>query len=256
MKGADMRAAKVLTVRDGDLPLRAVLQRPDRRRGPLVIVLHGFSSDMTRPHTLAACEAMREAGFATLRADLYGHGGSGGAFRDHTIPKWVSNILALLAFAEGLDFVTEIWLSGHSQGGLTAMLAAAMERDVIKGLIALSPASMIPEGARKGQLLGIHFDPVHIPEEIPAWNNQTLGNHYIRVAQTIYVDEYIQRYDGPVLLVHGDADGAVLPACSIDAAKKYKNAQLVLIPNDGHCYENHLDLAVEAVKNWMEKRAR
>ena len=243
---------------DDGIALRAQLDMPkfSPDRCPLVIILHGFTGHMEERHLTAVSSMLNEIGFATLRADLYGHGQSGGEFRNHTLHKWLSNVMALVDYAKALPFASDLYLCGHSQGGLTAMLAAAMERDVIKGLIALSPASMIPEGARKGQLLGIHFDPVHIPEEIPAWNNQTLGNHYIRVAQTIYVDEYIQRYDGPVLLVHGDADGAVPPACSIDAAKKYKNAQLVLIPNDGHCYENHLDLAVEAVKNWMENRAR
>ena len=242
---------------DDGIALRAQLDMPkfSSDRCPLVIILHGFTGHMEERHLTAVSSMLNEIGFATLRADLYGHGQSGGEFRNHTLHKWLSNVMALVDYAKALPFASDLYLCGHSQGGLTAMLAAAMERDVIKGLIALSPASMIPEGARKGQLLGIHFDPVHIPEEIPAWNNQTLGNHYIRVAQTIYVDEYIQRYDGPVLLVHGDADGAVPPACSIDAAKKYKNAQLVLIPNDGHCYENHLDLAVEAVKNWMENRA-
>ena len=243
---------------DDGIALRTQLDMPkfSPDRCPLVIILHGFTGHMEERHLTAVSSMLNEIGFATLRADLYGHGQSGGEFRNHTLHKWLSNVMALVDYAKALPFASDLYLCGHSQGGLTAMLAAAMERDVIKGLIALSPASMIPEGARKGQLLGIHFDPVHIPEEIPAWNNQTLGNHYIRVAQTIYVDEYIQRYDGPVLLVHGDADGAVPPACSIDAAKKYKNAQLVLIPNDGHCYENHLDLAVEAVKNWMENRAR
>ncbi|MBQ6255858.1 MAG: feruloyl esterase, partial [Clostridia bacterium] len=84
----------------------------------------------------------------------------------------------------------------------------------------------------------------------------TLGGNYIRVAQSIRVEEYIPRYEGSVLLVHGDADGAVPVQCSIDAAKQYKNAELAIIAGDGHCYENHLDQAVKAVRGWMEKQIR
>ena len=38
------------------------------------------------------------------------------------------------------------------------------QHDAIQGIIPLSPAWMIPEGARKGPLLGQTFDPDHIPE--------------------------------------------------------------------------------------------
>lgn len=76
-----------LSIMDDGIELRAILERPDQERRPLVIVLHGFTSSKDRAHTVAACEAMREAGFATLRFDLYGHGESGGEFRNHTLYK-------------------------------------------------------------------------------------------------------------------------------------------------------------------------
>lgn len=46
---------------------------------PEGIVFHGFAGSKDRSHTVAACEAAREAGFAALRLNLYGHGESGGA---------------------------------------------------------------------------------------------------------------------------------------------------------------------------------
>ena len=67
-----------VTVMDDGIRLSGTLERPDAGRCPLVIVLHGFTSSKDKPHTVAACRAMREAGFATLRFDLYGHGESGG----------------------------------------------------------------------------------------------------------------------------------------------------------------------------------
>lgn len=119
---------------DHGVRLVGVLERAAAEPGPLVTVLHGFTSSKDRTHTVAACEAMRGAGFATLRFDLYGHGESGGEFCAHTLDKWISNTQAMIDYAEGLDFVTEIWLSGHSQGGLTAALAAGKEPERVKGL--------------------------------------------------------------------------------------------------------------------------
>ena len=104
--------------------------------------------------TVAACEAMREAGFATLRFDLYGHGESGGEFRNHTLYKWISNTLAVLDYARSLNFVTDIYLSGHSQGGLVATLVSGMYPDLIKGLILRAPAFMIPPLCPTGQPAG------------------------------------------------------------------------------------------------------
>ena len=163
-----------ITVLDHGVRLVGILERAAEKPGPLVIVLHGFTSSKDRTHTVAACEAMREAGFATLRFDLYGHGESGGEFRAHTLDKWISNTLAMIEYAEGLDFVTEIWLSGHSQGGLTAALAAGKEPERVKGLILRAPAFMIPRCAREGSMLGVRFDPAQIPEAFPTIKGLTL----------------------------------------------------------------------------------
>ena len=127
-------------------------------------------------------------------------------------------------------------------------------QDVIKGILPLSPAWMIPESARKGELLGIHFDPKHVPDELDAWKGLTLGGNYVRVAQTIHVENAIASYKGPVLIVHGDADEAVPVRYGIEAARLYDNASLVLIPGDTHCYAVHLDMVTDAVKDWMTKQ--
>lgn len=236
------------------LRLSAILDVPEGERCPLVVVIHGFTGYKEEPHIIAVSRGLNEVGFATLRVDMYGHGQSDGQFRDHTLYKWLTNAMAVIDYARSLDFVTDLYLCGHSQGGLTVMLAAAMERDRVKGILPLSPAAMIPEQARRGELLGNAFDPDHFPEATEYKEGYTLGDNYLRVAQTIDVEAAIDRYPGPVLIVHGDADEAVPVEVGKAAAKRYRNCDLVLIPGDTHCYDYHLDQVVDAVKNWMEPR--
>lgn len=238
---------------DDGICLDATIDMPTSFSGrcPIVIIIHGFTGNKEERHILAMNEMFNGIGLATLRVDMYGHGKSGGQFRDHTLFKWMTNAMRVIDYARGLDFVTDIYLCGHSQGGLAVILAAALEQDRIKGLIPLSPATMIPEGARRGEILGMRFNPDRIPDEIRMDAERSLGGNYVRVAQTIRVEDAIDRYKGPVLLVHGDADESVPVECSVEASKRYKNAQLSIIHADSHCFDFHLDEAVEAVRSWM-----
>ena len=78
-----------------------------------------------------------------------------------------------------------------------------------------------------------------------------LNGNYIRVAQTIHVEDEIQRYTGPVLIVQGDADEAVPLQYARRAAELYANAKLVIVPGDTHCYDHHLEMVTGAVRNFL-----
>ena len=205
---------KEFYITDDGIQLHAKLDMPEEKeKCPLVIVFHGLTGNMEERHITAVSSAMNEIGFATLRVELYGHGKSGGAFEQHNLMKWINNAMTVTDYAKTLDFVTDLYICGHSQGGLLTMLAAGMRADDFKAAIPMSP--------------------------------------YIRTAQLLDVDEAIRKYEKPVLLIHGDADEAVPIEYSIDAAKKYKNAKLVQIPGDTHCYDEHLDQVTAAVKKFL-----
>ena len=225
--------------------------RQGAEKMPLLILIHGFTGHMEEDHLLGVMRAANEAGFAVLRAEMYGHGMSGGSFRDHTIYKWVGNAMAVIDYTRQLDFVTDLYLCGHSQGGLLVMLVAAMEHDRLKAILPLSPAICIPSDARSGNVLGVSFDPDHIPEVLDCGDGDILGGNHVRVAQMIDVDAAIRRYTGLVLLVHGTGDETVPFQYSVDAAGKYADAKLVLIPDDTHCYDLHLDLVEAAVRDFL-----
>ncbi len=234
------------------IKLHAKLEKPEGAdKCPLVIVVHGFTGHMEERHIVAVSNAMLEIGFATLRVEMYGHGKSDGQFKDHTLYKWVTNMLAVVDHVKTLDFVTDLYMCGHSQGGLLVMLIAGMCPDRFKAVIPMSPAWMIPEYARAGEILDTKVDPVNIPEEFWQNGDNLLSGNYVRVAQTIHVEDEIDRYNGPVLIIHGENDESVPFKYGQKAAELYKNAKLVAIKGEDHCYNNHLEQVTQAIKDFL-----
>ena len=156
-------------------------------------------------------------------------------------------------YARSLDFVSDLYVCGHSQGGLAVMLAAAMHRDRIKGVVALAPALTIPAWAREGRVHGIRFDPARVPEEFEVGEPEPLGGNYVRAAQLVHPEDSLL-YEGPILFVHGDADATIPVKASIEYAGRFRDAELAVIPGDSHCYDYHLDEAVAAARDWLKRK--
>jgi len=105
-------------------------------RGPGVVFLGGFRSDMTGTKALALQDWARARGRAFLRFDYSGHGASSGAFLDGCIGDWTQDALAALdALTEGPQV-----LVGSSMGGWIALLAARARPDRLAALIGIAAA--------------------------------------------------------------------------------------------------------------------
>ncbi len=127
----------------GGIRLHCKLDLPGDEAGsrfPLVLVIPGLTGHMEEPHITAIADALPLSGYACLRAELYGHGMSGGSFHDHNLFLWALEIMDLIDYVRKMDSVSEIYLCGHSQGGTAAVLGAGLKPDALDGLILLAPA--------------------------------------------------------------------------------------------------------------------
>lgn len=232
---------------DDGIRLHAKLDRPEGlEKTPLCIVVHGLTGYMEEEHIVAISAAMNDFGIATLRVELYGHGQSDGAFEDHDLAKWLHNLDTVTDYAKSLDFVTDLYLCGHSQGGLAVVIQAGRRPEEYKAILPLAPALMIPRLAKQ-------FPEDEIPDCF-YFHEQRIAQGYILANRALDVDAAIRNYHGPVLLVQGMADTTIVPQDTVDAAKVYENATLVTIDGDTHCFDYHLDKVVEAVKEFMAKQ--
>lgn len=232
---------------DDGIRLHAKLDRPEGlEKMPLCIIVHGLTGYMEEEHIVAISAAMNDFGIATLRVELYGHGQSDGAFEDHDLAKWLHNLDTVTDYAKSLDFVTDLYLCGHSQGGLAVVIQAGRRPEEYKAILPLAPALMIPRLAKQ-------FPEDEIPDCF-YFHEQRIAQGYILANRALDVDAAIRNYHGPVLLVQGMADTTIVPQDTVDAAKVYENATLVTIDGDTHCFDYHLDKVVEAVKEFMAKQ--
>lgn len=117
----------------------AVLRREGR--GPTVVWLGGFLSEMTATKATALDQWAEGVGRAFLRFDYSGHGASSGAFHDGTIGQWLEDALAAIERHAGAAPV----LVGSSMGGWIALLAARRMKRSPSGLVLIAPAADFTE---------------------------------------------------------------------------------------------------------------
>ena len=105
-------------------------------RGPTVVFLPGFASDMAGSKATALAEMCAARGRAMLRLDYSGHGISGGAFTDGTIGQWVADALAVIDRGpEG-----PLLLVGSSMGGWIGLHVALARPQRVMALVGIAAA--------------------------------------------------------------------------------------------------------------------
>ncbi len=104
-------------------------------RGPTVVFLPGYASDMSGSKALAVEEWARTNGRAALRFDYAGCGMSDGAFEDQGLADWRDDALAMIDRVGG-----PVVLVGSSMGGWIMLLAALARPAQIVGMVGVAPA--------------------------------------------------------------------------------------------------------------------
>ncbi|GEL90233.1 alpha/beta hydrolase [Pediococcus parvulus] len=242
--------------RDG-LILRGLLETPGTDKYDIAILMHGFTGDLGYRKTdllAQVVQRLHEDGIATIRFDFNGHGKSDGRFQDMTILNEISDGNAILTFTRKLPHIVNIFLIGHSQGGVVASMLAGNYLEYISKLVLLAPAATLKDDALKGDLQGVTYQPNHIPDALPTQKGQIVGGFYLRTAQTMPIYEVAKQYKGPVCLIHGDADTVVDKKASERYQEVYENSELHIVVGGSHQFKGAarpqaLQLMTDFLKN-------
>ena len=105
-------------------------------RGPGVVFLGGFRSDMTGTKALFLQDWAAKQGRAFLRFDYSGHGRSSGDFLDGAIGDWFEDAQAVVAHLTSGPQI----LVGSSMGGWIALLLANAMPERVAGLVGIAAA--------------------------------------------------------------------------------------------------------------------
>lgn len=200
-------AFEATTVRSGDLDLPAWwIPARGGAPGPAVLLVHGWES--ARDRTLPNAQILNAIGIHVLTIDVRAHGENEPEELPLTAGEFgldaLAGVQALLARSE----VTAVGVLGHSMGGIGALLAAAAEPRVAVVVAASTPADPY-------RLTRQTFRLAKLPLPGPfAWPLAWLTTHVFveprgHTVGSISAARAIERYTGPVMLIHGDADRVV-----------------------------------------------
>ena len=175
-------------------------------RGPGILWLGGFHSDMNGTKAQAMAKWAARSGRTFLRFDYFGHGESSGAFEDGTISRWRDDTLAVLdALTEGPQIVL-----GSSMGGWMAMLLAEARPQTVAAIVLIAPAPDLTEDLMWAKMPP---DVRRTIAEDGRWQYQPDGAEGYPITRALIEDGRKclvlgkkLEIRGPVRILHGEAD--------------------------------------------------
>ncbi len=212
-------------------------------RGPTLVFLPGYKSDMQGGKAQALAAWATEQGLAMLRLDYSGCGESDGAFEDGTLDIWRDDVLAVIAAAN----VGPLILIGSSMGGWLMLLVAEALGDQVTAMVGIAAApdftdwdfdaadrATIAANGRIERPSDYGYDPMLITQDF--WQS---GQSNLRLTGVVGID-------CPVRLIHGQNDPDVPWETSLKlaAALRSSDVQTILLKDGNHRLSRDQDIAL------------
>ena len=248
---------------DGDHGrLKALIQKPELKPGekcPMVIFCHGFNGTMNGPLFELVADTLQAHGIASIRFDFNGHGESEGEFKDMTVPNEIEDAKKVVEYVRDLKYVSSLAIVGHSQGGVVASMTAGLLSEELgepafKAVALMAPAAVLRDDAIRGNTMGKTYDPFDPGEYVELWGGLKLGGNYIRTAFSLPIYETAAKYQGPALIIHGNADRVVPYTYGERFHQIWPKSELVIQEYFDHGFSQNIYRTTDIVSEYLIKQ--
>lgn len=235
-----------------DKPALAYRYRPGR--GPTIVFLPGYRSDMEGEKATALDAWAGREGRAMLRLDYAGCGASEGAFEDFTLADWRDDVLDMVAaFAASGPLV----LVGSSMGGWLALLVALALPGRVQAIVGIAAAPDFTDWGFSEDVIALLRREGRIAEPSDYSDEPyvtTLGFWESGQANLLLDGEIA--FDGAVRLLHGERDDTVPASIALRLGRALRSGdvQTTLVKEGDHRLSRPGDIAllVATVARLME----
>lgn len=223
-------------------------------RGPALIFLPGYASDMDGEKAKALAAWAASEGRAMLRFDYAGCGLSGGEFEAQGLADWLGDALAMIDRSPAGPVV----LVGSSMGGWLMLLAALERPERVAGLVGIAAApDFTAWGYSDEEKLTILRDG-RLERPNPYGDKPTVTTRaFWESGESLRLSHAPIAIDCPVRLLHGQQDRDVNHAWSLQLAQQLRSAdvQTILVKDGDHRLSREADLALltATVKQLMDR---
>jgi len=217
--------------------------RPLAGKGPALIFLPGYASDMDGAKAGALAAWAQGQGRAMLRFDYGGCGRSGGEFEAQSLADWRDDVLAMIDRSPAGPVV----LVGSSMGGWLMLLAALARPERVAGLVGIAAAPDFTDWgfSHEQKMTILREGRIEQPNpygETPHVTSRTFwesGEGLRLMHQSLAID-------CPIRLIHGQQDADVNSAWSLEIARLARSAdvQTILVKQGDHRMSRESDLAL------------
>jgi pimeloyl-ACP methyl ester carboxylesterase len=209
--------------------------------GPAILFLPGYASDMAGSKASALDRWAAETGRAMLRFDYAGCGESEGRFEEGTLARWRDDALAMVDASEG-----DLVLVGSSMGGWLMLLVALARPDRVRGLVGIAAAPDFSDwGYDQDEKMRI-LQQGRIEQPSAYGPPMVTTRAFWQSAESQRLLHAPIAFDGPVRLLHGEADAEVPPWVSQRVAALVRSAdvQTILVKDGDHRLSRPQDIAL------------
>ena len=244
--------------------LKALIQKPELQQGekcPMVIFCHGFNGTKDGPLFELVADTLQAHGIASIRFDFNGHGESEGEFKDMTVPNEIEDAKKVVEYVRDLRYVSTMAIAGHSQGGVVAAMTAGqlseeLGEPAFEAVALMAPAAVLRDDAIRGSTMGKQYDPFDPGEYVELWGGLKLGGEYIRTAFSLPIYETAAKYQGPALIIHGNADRVVPYTYGERFHQIWPKSKLVIQEYFDHGFSQNVYRTTDIVADYLIKQLK